>query len=54
MSRHIKFSAVIEDPQTIEVGSTMSKDGRMIVVTSISKVEFVNDRAVLVNGKGTI
>lgn len=54
MSKRVTFSIVIEDPQLIEVGSGIHFEGKLIIVTSINKVEFVNSTAVLVSGKGTI
>lgn len=54
MSRRIQFSVVIESPQKIEIGSGISQDGKLIIVTSIRAVEFVNDKALLVSGSGTV
>lgn len=54
MSRRIQFSVVIESPQKIEIGSGISHDGKLIIVTSIRSVEFVNDKALLVSGSGTV
>ncbi|CAM3305294.1 hypothetical protein PALA111701_01980 [Paenibacillus lactis] len=54
MSKGTKFSVVIESPQRLEIGSGIHVEGKIIVVTSIRKVEYVNDRLVLVSGTGTI
>ncbi|CAH1055947.1 hypothetical protein [Paenibacillus pseudetheri] len=54
MSRKIGFSVVIESPQKIEIGFGINQNGKLIIVTSIRAVEFVNDRALLVSGTGTV
>jgi len=53
MSKRVRFSIVIEDPQQLEVGSGIRQDGLFLIVTKITKVEFVASRAVLVSGFAT-
>lgn len=54
MSKHVRFSVVIESPQKLEIGSGITQYGKLIIVTKICAVEFVNDRALLVSGSGTV
>lgn|GEM_PF-6824775 len=54
MSKGTKFSVVLESPKMVEIGSIIQQEGKSILVTGIRKIEFVNDRLVLVSGKGTI
>jgi hypothetical protein len=48
------FAVVIEPPAIVQVGDTVRYDGKSILVSNIDKVEFVNNTAVLIGGRGTI
>lgn len=54
MSKRIAFSVVLESTKLIEIGSAIDYQGKMIVVTSLRKVEYITERLVLVSGTGTV
>jgi hypothetical protein len=54
MAKYEKFSVTIMPPQHIEIGSMIRFENKMIIVTGLTKVEYVTSRLVQVSGKGTV
>lgn len=50
MVRAEKFSIIIGSPKQVEIGSVVKQEGKVLIVTSIRKVEYITDRLVLVSG----
>ncbi|WP_416149474.1 hypothetical protein ACM26V_00295 [Salipaludibacillus sp. HK11] len=46
------FSTVIEGPQQIKIGDIITQEKKPFKISKITKVEFINDKVVLVNGVG--
>ena len=55
MAKYERFSTVLESPNLLEVGQgILLQSGKRGVITSISKVEYITGRLVLVNGNSKI